>query len=743
MREKAFRKWNRRIGAGLLCAVLAAASVSGCGSRKDSGSYDKEAVTKTISSQVVASNENYELKWDDTAKCVLLCNKKTGEVWSDILYAAYQEGSTSANANSPISITVINGSDLTQETVSSYSELAENGRMVCEQQEDMLRVTYYFDRYEIAIPVTYQLREDSLAVSIDGANIQEGDTAYSLVSVTVAPYFCNSANSGEGNYLFVPAGSGALMYTKEDADGTRRYSGEVYGADAAQKILKSTADSEAVRLPVFGAKNGASALLGIIEEGAGSASIEAQAGYARMGYSNVGATFYFRGRDTFRYGTYATGNSVTTRVSEERSRQKVTVSYYPLYGDEADYNGMARRYRQYLMDQGLLTAGDMDASAYSVTLLGGTTVGKSFLGIPYDSLEAMTDFEKAWELLAELKEETGRSPVVRMKNYGDNGMKPGTLGGGSKYPAAFGGKQEIKQLQEFCSDSDISLFWDFDLVRYGKSGNGFSYNASCAKTPIHYQAEQYPVTPLRTFDEDNAYRIIGRDNLKEGMEKALRKAKTYQHTGLCFSTLGEIAFSDYEDAAYAVKAGIDKDVLQLLRQAKDAGYHVAAAGANSYAACGADVVFDVPLGYGDYHMVDAQIPFYQMVFHSYRPMYSAAVNLSENAKEAIMLSAASGTGLGFALSADYIHESNDLDTNKLYGTRFADHGELIQQSLNQNGFAEYYGKTVDSAITKYEILENGVSATYFENGVILYANHTSGKVETPAGELDAYMFTVR
>jgi hypothetical protein len=46
-------------------------------------------------------------------------------------------------------------------------------------------------------------------------------------------------------------------------------------------------------------------------------------------------------------------------------------------------------------------------------------------------------------------------------------------------------------------------------------------------------------------------------------------------------------------------------------------------------------------------------------------------------------------------------------------------------------------------MVRYELLENGVSATYFENGMILYANHTSEKVSSPAGELDAYMFKVQ
>lgn len=729
-------KYNK-IFAKLLPMMLSVIFLIGCNNNTVMKKYDSEAAAKTIASGVVASNDNFELQWDDEAKCVLLISKKTGKIWSDILYDAYLNGTSSANAKSAINITVAHETNLTWETYSSAAEMGVNGKMICEQIEDGVCVTYYFENFQIAVPVTYKLRDDSLAISIDGSEIQEGDSVYKLVSVSIAPYFCSAANSKD-NYLFVPSGSGALMYTEDDADGTRRYSGEVYGLDAARRILNSRTNEEAVRLPVFGAKNNNSAVLGIIENGAGAAFIEAQAGYARLEHSQVGATFYFRGYDTFRYGTYATGNTVITRISKENLKNTVTVAYYPLEGEEADYNGMAKRYRKYLLDSGALKGSDTQNSPYSITLLGGTTVTKSFFGIPYDTVVPLTKFSDAENILKELTETNGSS-VVRLMNYGDNGLKPGIIGGGSNYDSVFGSQKELEDLQSYCEEMGLTLFWDSDIVRYSKSGNGFSYNADCALTAIHYRATQYPVTPIRQFDEDNPYHIISRTNLAEAMQKAIMKADKYNHSALSFSTFGELAFSDYTSDSYVMKAGIEKDIIDLLSKAGEKR-EVAVAGANSYAACAADVIFDVPFGYGEYDALDEQIPFYQMVFHSYKPMYSVAVNTAENAKKQVMLAAAGGTGIGFTVISEYVKESNDLEFNKLYGTLYKDQKENVAEALNNYQFAEFYNKTADSVITRYELFDNGVSATYFENGVVLYANHTNDSVYSPVGTLEAYMF---
>ena len=732
---------HKKIALSLLFVLLSMAMLTGCKKEKTESNYNSQVNVENVPSQVVASNSKYELSWDDEAKCVLLKSKDTGEIWSDILYDAYLEGSTSANAKSAITVTVVNETNLTWETIPCNAELGQNGKMTCEKTDNGLLVTYYFERFEIAIPVVYELRDNSLVLSVDGSKIQEGDTVYKLVSVGLAPYLCSATNSND-NYLFVPSGQGALMYTQQDADGTRKYSGEVYGTDAARKLLKSTTENEEIRLPVFGAKDGDTAVLGIIEQGAETAFIEAQAGYARLGYSQVGATFYFRGYDTFRHGTYATGNAVTTRTSEERSSEKVSVAYYPLQGQEADYNGMAKLYREYLQDNGKLENSEINISPYSVTFLGGTTVAKSFLGVPYNTLESMTTFNEAKQIIASLSENSESTPVIRMMNYGDNGLMPGTIAGDKKYDSIFGNKEELKKLQDQCRELKIALFWDADVVQYSKAGNGIGLNSNCAKTAIHYQATVNPVSPIRTFDEELSYRIIGRSYLPKVIDSVLDKADTYEHTGLSFSTLGRLAFSDYEESNYIMKAGMGKDVEELLLKAGDKRM-IAVSEANSYAACVSDVVFDIASGHGDYDVLDESIPFYQMVFHGSKPLYSASINLSENVQKEIMLCAASGTGLGFSLISQYVNETNDAEFNKLYGLLYKNNQELIQQSLSNNQFADYYESVADSAIVKYELLGNSISATHYENGVILYANHGSEAVETPVGVLEGYMFKVQ
>ncbi|MEE1314148.1 MAG: DUF5696 domain-containing protein [Faecalimonas sp.] len=727
-----------KIKIGLVLMALTAACLAGCGEKGSANDYDKENKIESVSTQTAASNDKFELKWDDAAKCVLLESKETGEVWSDIAYDAYLEGSTSARANSPISITYEEMTGLTWDTAYSYDSSGEV-RIASELVEDGICVTYYFDHFEIAIPVTYKLRSDSVTVSVDGAKIQEKAEQYRLVAVNLTPYFASCANS-EDNYLFVPSGSGALMYTNETADGTRKYTQEVYGIDAAKKVLTYYADEAAVRLPVFGAKDAGSAMLGIIEEGAGAAYIEGQAGYERLGISNVGATFYFRGSDTFRHPYYATGNSVTTRVSEEHSTQKVSVAYYPLLGEDADYNGMAAKYRAYLLENDLLEKAEEEAPAYAVTLQGGTTEKKSFVGITYDSLTALTKYEQANKILRELSEELQAVPAVRMEGYGDNGLAAGTASGGAGYDGVFGSKKEQKNLQAFCEENNIPLFWDMNLIQYSKSGMGVS---KAAKTAILQAAERYPVTALREFDEENPYKLAARESLAKAMEKALKKADKYNHTGVSFASLGELAYGDYNDMKYAVKAGMEDDVTAMLKEAAKDNRLVATAGANWYAACAADYVFDAPTGNGAYDVLDEQIPFYQMVFHAYKPLYTEAVNLAENADRQVMLAAAGGMGLGYTLTAEYNANSAELESNQLYGTVYTDNKALLKAKLVENGYFEYYKQVAASPIVRYELLGDGISATHFENGIVLYANHKNTTGTSPAGELGAYGFAVQ
>ena len=117
----------------LLIICMIATLFIGCSSKQNINSSYRSISEILIDTQVLAKNGNYELKWDKEGKNVIYSNRENGSFWSDILYDSFKEGSTSANGNSPISITVTNVKTLQMDTVTSYSAMDTNGNIVCKK----------------------------------------------------------------------------------------------------------------------------------------------------------------------------------------------------------------------------------------------------------------------------------------------------------------------------------------------------------------------------------------------------------------------------------------------------------------------------------------------------------------------------------------------------------------------------------------------------------------------------------
>lgn len=724
----------------LIICVIAIGLVGCSGDEITNGKY-RSVAENILDTQILTQNGDYELKWDFDGRAVVFKNCINGKYWSDILYDSFKEGSTSANGNSPISITVANTQTLRWDTVTSYSQMDGNGNIACKKIKDGIRVTYFFENYKIAVPVDYTLGENKLSISIDSSKILEDGDQYKLISISVAPYFCSVKNEAKNGSLFVPSGSGAIMYAAADSAGTREYSGEVYGKDGARRNPVNLTNDESIKLPVFGAIEENFALMGIIEENAGACEIKAMAGNARLGYSNIYPVFYVRGYDEFAYVFHGKYQGITKRANNNISGQRFMVSYYPLYGEDAGYNNMAERYREYLISKGEIKDINTNNSPYAVTVLGGTNVTKSFLGIPYNKLVALTTFSQASDMLKAIKNEIGIQPVVRMLGYGDRGIQNGRIAGGSGYQSVYGSKNELENL--ISSGGENNIFFDYDIVNISKSSLGFSLNFNVSKSAILYKSEHFPVSPLRVNDKKNRYYFVARNKLSYAADYALKKADKYGIDSVSFSSLGNNAFSDYNNAEYINKKGIENDVKKILNNADKKTKNIAVANANVYAAAAADLLFDTSSNSGGYNSLDLEIPFYQMVFHSYKPMYSYAINLTDNSELATARAIAFGMGLGYTLTYGYVDNSDDLDEFKLYGTAYCDNLASMKKVIAEYGYGEIYSSLADSEIVSYKMLDNGISETIFSNGKILYVNQTEETLTDVGSEMPPYSFRVK
>ncbi len=715
---------------------------AGCGKGKASVSaYKFDSSAKSLSSCHIAKTDKYMLSWDNKAKAVLFTELETGKVWSSISYDAYKTGTAPDSLCSSLSITASNTVTSKQDVFTSTSIATGGGAIIAEKIKAGVRVTYYFDSIKISVPVEYTLRKDSLKVSIDATKIREEGESYQLVSASVAPFLCSASNSTEGAYMFVPSGSGALIYTKNRVEGEAIWSGEIYDRDYSCKIEREYNHKAKVRLPVFGVKDGENGLFAIVEEGAESVKIEASAGNDRLGYSNVYGTVNFRSSDNYMSITHAFGHSLVSRAASDVTNETFVFGFYPMSKENANYNSMAKFYQQYLLNKGELSKSTEISNPYSFTFHGGTMIAQSVLGIPTEKLVALTTVSDVKKILEDITENIGISPVVRLTDFGEKGFRPAEINGGKSLPSEYGSKKEMLSLADYCKKSDIDLFMDFDTVKFASSGNGFSASNDATYGAMGVEAEQSMQTPQMELSETETYTILGRDSLKEAVEKAVKKADKYNVSGISLSTLTKMAYSDYSDEKYYAKANMAKDVIDLVKLAKGKNRLVAASDANAYAAGVSDVIFDIEVTNGNERTFDVMIPFYQMVFAGYKPMYASAINMADNINEQLMLAASTGMGIDFGIIDEFEVKSDDLDFYKFYSMVYEGNKATVSEILKDNGYIEHYNAIKGAQIDDYTVIGD-VSITTFSNGVKVYANHSAYDSESPIGILKGYEYKI-
>lgn len=716
---------------GLFLILCIAFGCAGCKSEK-LVAFTAPSSFETVNSGLLAENSRYVLDWDDELKCVLLREKATGAVWSSIPYAAYESGNISYNLSSSVSVEYYNTEDGSVQVLKS-ADCVDNGTVKAEKIKNGIAVTWYFTEAEISLTTNYVLRDTSLSVSVPANSISEGNISR-LLNFSLVPYLCAVENTEDkSDYLFVPSGSGAIMYTDEAKGSSRKYEEEVYGTDPVKSVLDYSGNEEAIRLPVFGAKGGEYALCGIIEENDGAASISAVAGDERTHYSAAYATFNVRG-----YNMVEHGQSDTVLLSKSRPLDgSFSVGYYPLSSDSADYSGMAECFRNYLLSNNMLEKSEVQQQKLHLTLVGGELTDEYTLGIPHKTLLKLTDFSQAEKAVKELSESIGTEFEVTLEGFDDD---PRKIAGGYGYSGKLGGDSGKASLEKLCLEKGISLYTDFDIINFSKSGSGFNKLLNAALTANSQSAVLYPRkinVGTDNTDKEKNY-LLKRDLLSRAIERLIEFTEK-NCSGISLDSLGNTAYSDYSTEEYAIKGAVAKQTAELLKSVKsNHSLHLSAA--NGYCAGLADSVSDVPLQNGGYNGFDATVPFYSMVFKGYTALYSAPVNLSPNSTEQLLRAVEGGVMPSYRLCASVGPETAYLTENKYYGLSLESNTELISETVKK--LEDYYRLTVDSAVKHHSRLSEGVTETVFDNGVTVLVNHTDVPVTYGSVTLQAEDFSV-
>lgn len=729
------------------CCFALIATLTACGGNVTLSNFKKDSKISSISSDLTVENDLYRLEWNGNNNGVNIIELQTGEKWGITPESTNGEQfdefgmpiKKHPQVESVLLLKYLNIENNTEETINSYADAVGMGRVSCTEIDNGLRVEFYFDEAEFMIPVEYRLREDSLNISVDTKKIQEGSNQ--LLQISLAPFFCSAENDTDGAYLFVPSGSGALVATDTVSGTNQIYSASVYGEDLSIEKEALISTTESVRLPVYGAYSNGKASLAVIEEGADSAEITVNAGSKTLGYSAVYATFRMRGFTNHIAELYSSEKVENVIYSKAMIDTPLSISFYPLSGENAGYSGMAATYRNYLIEKCGMTASS-DRERLNLTLIGGTMITQSFLGIPYKSIYEATTVSQAEDIINGISEKIENADFsVKLKGFGQSGIDEGKIGGGFAINGELGSKKELKQLIEACNNNDIDLYMDFDVIRYKSSGSGFSVNFDSAINAGKQKAIQYHYNvAVRNKLEDTLYYLLSPSKITEAVDKLIEKNEKLNFPGVSLDTLSSVSYSDYADKDspdFYAKSKTADTAMKQIEKVKSKGIRFSAGSANMYAAINADIITEAPTVSSDEYIFYADVPFYEMVFGGAVPMVCESVNLSADPQKQILRAVESGTGLNYTVMNSW--DNSLIDSNfPLFYTGVYNY---IQDDIVNavKSLAEYYDKIGNAHIKKHSITESGLRETVFDNGTVVYVNYSDMPLLTSKGQEVAAM----
>lgn len=598
------------------------------------------------------------------------------------------------------------------------------------------------DRFTVAIE--YMLSDDSLVVRVPVDQLQYSKTT-PLLQLTVLEYFGAGGPEDEG-YLFVPDGSGSLIYMNRPKSGAAQYSQPVYGDDLAVKESRSNTIKEQVRLPVFGIKKNEEAMLAIIESGDAAARINATTNGILGSFTNVYSDFKVISQESVRVESGNRFREIPV-YQDERTVSDFVIRYKFLSGEQANYSGMAEAYRQYLVQQGILKK-QVAASdhPFYLELIGAIATQEHFLGIPNEAIRPLTSFEQARTILGQLAEESVTNIHVRYSGWANGGIEH-ALPTKVTPEKSLGGKKGLQQLEQYAVANGISIYPNVSLLKlYPQSSLTYSPAKAAVRNLNRTPSAIHPYDPaLGTLDQaGEPYHLLAPQVVPSVIDRFLDDYSKLSLSGLGLEDLGDTLYGNYRKGSQVDRTQAVRVVVEQAQKIDEAlpGVGLMVNGGNAYLFPYADHIVNVPMSDSGFNITDEAVPFYQMLLHGYTNYAGASFNLhqSSDIREYVLKSIEYGSNLHFT----WIFEDNSLvketDYNYLYSVNYKTWLEDAAAAYHEVN--DVLKHVAGKNMMQHEILAHNVRKMEYEDGTSIIVNYNSYDVQIDGTAIKARNYYV-
>ena len=574
--------------------------------------------------------------------------------------------------------------------------------------EDGVVFTYLFREIKIRFSIEYRIEGDALEVTIPSVEIDEaGD--HRLLTIDLLPFFGATTAERRG-YALIPDGSGAISTFREGhPDYYNNFSQGVYGQDS-YSFSRDLVNDGRILMPIFGLVDEGDAFLAIITGGDFNSRIKfSPSGYI-VGFNRASAEFLFRRTfvDFYRQ----------KRIKESYDPIDRSVRYLFLVNDEADYSGMAKAYRHYLMEEkGVLPLRERRNLPALLNL-------RLFMGIKkkalfFDQFAAITTFSEARTILQGFKERGVESidlTLVGWNRGGYDGAYPTRL----PPEGGLGGKRGLVELGRYAKDNGINLYLEdnyLDDFRFSRDFSNKDIIRDDRRSPLRNGGDHFLLSPEVAY-----HKFAARD---------IPRLKDYGVKGLEFRHFGSVLISDNNELHPLGRREFAGYWMQILSLSREQLGEAAVQGGNIYTLPYVDRMFNIPMRASRLLFEDEEVPFYQMVVHGLVAYSADPANLRSDHRYQFLKDIEYGAIPVYELTYRRPNQLKDSAYGHLFSSYYVDWIDTIATEYKE--LSDRIGHLTTQFMIDHRKLAENVYQTTYEDGTRIIVNY--GEDEYRVGEL--------
>ena len=575
------------------------------------------------------------------------------------------------------------------------------------------------ERPAFNITLRYYLEGNALVLDVPFSGIAYR-ASYPVTRLSLLPYMGAGGLNDEG-YLFVPDGSGSLIYFNNGRQNQQVFNSIIYGWDEGLVRDAIVIDNRSP-FPVYGVQNNGNALLCIIENGASYAHVMADVSGRNNSWNNV-------------YARFAMIHSEVMKIAERSQRdvyqyeralpegESITLRF--VVCEEDGYVGMAKEYRSWLLKEfPSLNRPKETGVPLAVEIVGAVNKTQHRLGIPFDLPLKLTSYNEAAGMINDFAAMGWRNVNVKLNGWFNRSVDH-TIPTRINLIRLLGSRNDFLNLVSAARSNNFNVYpeVDFFFMKDKKPFDGFNLYNDASRYINRERIQRYPYS-IAWFGERKMWGklsyIAHPEKMMSMIDNFADKASAYGIENIAFRNIGAKLTGDYNERRHVSREAAVRMRQTQLDSLRQSGTGVMLLSGHAYAAPYADFIIDMPLDCQDFGITDVSVPFYAIALHGLVPFTGKAINLAEDYSMNLLKIIENGAGLYFSFAVEETSVLQETKFRQFYANVY--HKWIKDADSLYKQFSSEFGHLYNQAIVNHTILSHGVTLTEYEDGTGVLVN---------------------